>query len=942
MSSELPTGTLTYLFTDLEGSTQLWERHPEAMQAALARHDTILQMAVETYQGKIVKTTGDGLHAVFVSASDGVCAALSAQEVIKAENWADIEPLRVRMALHTGEAQLRAGDYYGSAVNRAARLMGIGHGGQILLSQATATLIKDALPPEADMLDLGDHRLNDLTSIEYVYQLSHPKLTNHFPPLRSLGTYAHNLPLQLNSFVGRERELEAITGYLSETRLLTLFGVGGTGKTRLMLQVAAQVLDKYQDGVWLVELASLTDPAQVLERVASIFSLREQPGQPLLETLTDYLRYKQSLLLLDNCEHLVAASAQLVEHLLRACPKLTVLVTSREGLAIGGEVTFQVPSLSLPAQEQTTLDDLLNSECVQLFAERAQAATPSFKTTPENALYIAQICRRLDGIPLAIELAAARVQVLSVEQIASRLQDRFRLLTGGSRTALPRQQTLQALIDWSWDLLSEPERHLLRHLSVFSGGWSLAAAEMVAGGHSSDSPSTDPLDVLEDLTQLVAKSLVVAERGSQDGIRYGMLESIRHYAHDRLVEADEAAQLRDQHAEYFSQYIIDAEQDLRGPEMATWLKRLEIEHDNLRAAMEWSLETRPKLVLLTMAPLVYTGGWISNTSEIRGWLEQALDYVNDQTVSEDKVSTADIVSQVKALFLLAWINFRLGEYTACQAAAEEAITLAQRIGARRELAYGLQILSLAFAYLGNLDKALKDAHEAITINRQNGSKWELSLALSSISVIYTYTNELDQARSFAQEGLTIAQEIGNTWSIGLCLRSLALIAAQQGDVQEALIRFEQSVKMFEKQGNMGLVVVARSDMAHFLRRQGEIQAARAIYEQTIQEWFDFGSRPAVAHQLECFAYLAISHEEPIRAATLLGAAEFLREASSSLRMGEEQEEYDQAVAQLRDKLDEDETLDALNTGRAMTIEQAIPFALEDNKDKEISEYGKGR
>jgi predicted ATPase/class 3 adenylate cyclase len=928
MSSELPTGMLTHLFTDLECSTQLWEQHPDAMKSALARHDTILHNAVEGHRGKVVKTTGDGLHAVFVSALDGVCAALSAQEAIKVENWAGTEPLRVRMALHTGEAQLRTGDYYGSAVNRAARLMGIGHGGQILLSQATATLIQDALPLETNLLDLGDHRLNDLTSTEYVYQLSHPKLASQFPPLRSLGTYVHNLPLQLNSFVGRERELEAITGHLSETRLLTLIGVGGTGKTRLMLQVAAQVLDGYKDGVWLVELATLTDHAQVLERVASTFSLREQPGQPLLETLTDYLRYKQLLLILDNCEHLVAASAQLVEHLLQACPDLTVLVTSREGLAIPGEVTFQVPSLSLPTQEQTTVDDLMVSECVQLFAERAQAAAPAFKITPENAGFVAQICRRLDGIPLAIELAAARVQVLSVEQIASRLQDRFRLLTGGSRTALPRQQTLQALIDWSWDLLSEPERHLLRHLSVFSGGWTLEAAEALAGAHADDSVSTNSLDVLEGLTQLVAKSLVVAERGSLDGIRYRMLESIRHYAHDRLIESGEAAHLRDHHAEYFSQYIIDTEQYLRGPEMITWLKRLEVEHDNLRAAMEWSLESKPELVLRTMASLVYTGGGISNTSEIQGWLEQALETVNDQPVSQDQVSNADIVSQVNALYLLAWINFRLGEYTACQAAAEEAITLARAIGAERELAYGLQILSLALAYLGNLDKALKDAHESITLNRQHGSKWDLSLSLSSISVIYTYTNELDQARSFAQEGLTIAQEIGNPWSIGLSLRSLARIAAQQGDVQEALIRFEQSVKIFEEQGNLGLVVVARSDLAHFLRRQGEIPAARVIYEQTIQEWFEHGSRPAVAHQLECFAYLAISHEHPIRAAKLIGAAESLRIESSSIRMGEEQEEYKQAVAQLSEQLNADDYQEALNTGRLMNIEQAIGFVLE--------------
>ena len=931
MNSELPTGTLTYLFTDLEGSTQLWETHPEAMQPAMARHDDILRQAIEKNQGHVIKTTGDGMHAVFVSASDGIYAALSAQEAISAASWRDTTPLRVRMALHSGEDQLRDGDYYGSAVNRAARLMDIGHGGQILLSETTVTLVQEALPPGSGIIDLGEHRLRDLTSAEHVFQISHPSLPNDFPPLRSLGSYTHNLPQQLSSFIGRQGEIEAVINHLDNTRLLTLFGVGGTGKTRLMIQVAAQVLENYKDGVWLVELASLSDPAQMVERVAATFSIGEQPGQPLLETLTDYFRYKQSLLLLDNCEHMITASAQLVEHLLLACPQLTVLATSREGLAIAGEVTFQVPSLSLPAQEQTTMDDLMTSECVQLFAERAQAATPSFKITPQNARFIAQICRRLDGIPLAIELAAARVQVLSAEQIAARLKDRFRLLTGGSRTALPRQQTLQALIDWSWDLLSEPERRLLRHLSVFSGGWTLEAAEALAGGHADDLAPTDPLDVLEGLTQLVSKSLVVAERGSQDEIRYRMLDSIRQYAHNKLIVAGEATQLRDRHADYFVDYMSSAEPHLQGPEMVTWLKRLEIEYDNLRAAMEWTLDTRPELVLRTLTTLVYAGGEISNTSEIRSWLESALDHVNDQAVSKDQVSSADLVSKAKALFLLAWICFRVGEYAASRAAAEEAIALAQQIGARRELARGLQILSLTLVYLGDLDTALTTAHEAITLSRKNGYQWDLSLALSSTSAIYVYTSELDQARSFAQEGLTIAREIGNPWLIGLNLRSLARIATQQGDVQAALLRYEQSMHMFEEQGNRAFVIVTRSDMGHFLRKQGDYQAARTIYQQTIREWFDHGSRPAVAHQLECFAYLTNTQDDPVRAATLLGAAESLREASNSLRMGEEQEEYEQAVAQLREELDDEDYQSALNAGRLMNIEQAITYALEENE-----------
>ena len=931
MSSELPTGTLTHLFTDLEGSTQLWERYPEAMRSALARHYTILQDAVESHHGKIVKTTGDGLHAVFVSVSDGVLAALCAQETITTENWTT-SPLRVRMAVHTGEAELKNGDYYGADVNRAARLMDIGHGGQILLSQASATMGKDTLPPEVDLLDLGDHRLKDLTSAEHVYQLAHTKLPNHFPALRSLASYSHNLPLQLNSFVGRDQEMETIKNHLDSTRLLTLFGPGGTGKTRLMLQTAAQVLDGYKAGVWLVELASLTDPDQLVPRVASTFSLREQPNQTLLETLTDYLRYKQLLLLLDKCEHLVAASAQLVEHLLQNCPELSVLVTSREGLGIQGEVTYQVPSLTLPSQEEAALEEIYHSECARLFAERAREVLPTFELNAENAGYVAQICRRLDGIPLAIELAAARINVLSTEQIANRLQDRFRLLTGGSRTALPRQQTLKALIDWSWGLLSESERHLLRYLSVFSGSWSLDAAEAIAGGHTGDPSSPEQLDVLENLTHLVAKSLVVAERGSHHGNRYRILESIRHYAHDRLVESGAATQLRDQHAEYYSKYFIDAEEHLRGPEMVTWMKRLEVENDNLRTAMEWSLETRPEMVLRSLSALLFAGGGVTNASETRRWLEQALDRTRGQAGSVDGLSKTDKLYQAKAYFLLATIYFSLGEHAASQAAAEASISLAREIGATRELAAGLQMLALATAYLGDLDTAISTSHESITISRQNGHRWELGLALSSYSVLHTYSGELEQARSYAQEGLKIAQEIGNPWQIGLSLRNAARIAAQQGNAQEALTYFEQSVKLFEEQGNRAFVIVSQSDLGHFLRRQGDIQSARAIYEKTILAWFEHGSRPAVAHQLECFAYIARAHGNYERAIMLISAAESLRQAADAIRMGEEQEEYMQAVEQLQEKLDKDDYQAALRAGQAMTIDQAIAFALEKNVD----------
>jgi class 3 adenylate cyclase len=488
-TTALPTGTVTFLFTDIEGSTRLWEQHPEAMEAALIRHDELAARIIQQHEGSLVKHRGEGdsLFAVFARAADAVAAALTLQQVLRAEPWPATEghpegmPLQVRVALHTGDAAFRDGDYFGAAVNRCARLRAVAHGGQILLSSATQELVRDALPEEIRFQDLGEHRLRDLARPERVFQLLHPDLPADFPPLSSLNTLPNNLPQQVTSFIGREKEMAEVRRLLSTTRLLTLTGSGGTGKTRVSLQVAADLLEGDGDGVWLVELAPLADPSLVSQAVATALGVREEPGKPLSQTLVEFLKPKRLLLLLDNCEHLLSACAELAGLILRSCPGVQILATSREGLNIPGETTYRLPSLSLPDPRQlpSTVESVSQYEAVRLFIDRATAAVPAFAVTNQNAPAVAQLCVRLDGIPLAIELAAARVKAMSVEQINGRIADMFRLLTGGSRTALPRQQTLRAAIDWSYDLLSEKEKILLRRLSVFAGGWALEAAEQV-------------------------------------------------------------------------------------------------------------------------------------------------------------------------------------------------------------------------------------------------------------------------------------------------------------------------------------------------------------------------------------------------------------------------------------------------------------------------------
>jgi len=504
--TDLPTGTVAFLFTDIEGSTPLWEREPEKMHLALERHHAILQVAIESSGGQVFKIIGDAFQAAFAVPARAVEAAISAQRSLVFEVWPTGIPIRVRMGVHTGHAEARDDDYTAAhTLNRVARIMSAAHGGQIILSQEVLDELANRIPEEITLRDMGKHRMKGLTQLEHLYQVIAPDLPAEFPRLSTLDiSPPNNLPLQLTSFIGREKELREVMELLSTCRLVTLTGPGGCGKTRLSLEIAERVQDTHPHGVWLVELASLADPSLIPQTLAAVLGLREEGGgytggRPILTVLTDFLRTRTLFLVLDNCEHLIEACARLADGLLRACPKIHILASSRETLGISGEATYQVPSLGVPdLHELLSVDQLLQYASVKLFVERAGTVLPGFTVTGDNAPAVVQVCHRLDGIPLVIELAAAWVKMLTVEQIATRLDDRFRLLTGGSRTALPRQQTLRALIDWSFSLLSEQECILFRRLSVFAGGWTLDAAEAVcAEGYFRAGEGIEAFEVLD-------------------------------------------------------------------------------------------------------------------------------------------------------------------------------------------------------------------------------------------------------------------------------------------------------------------------------------------------------------------------------------------------------------------------------------------------------------
>jgi predicted ATPase/class 3 adenylate cyclase len=586
---ELPSGTVTFLLTDIEGSTALWDEAPEPMRAALTRHDALFEAEVPRHGGVHIRPRGEGdsRFAVFSSAPGALAAAVAIQRTFAAEPWPTPRPIRVRIGIHTGEAELRDGDYYGSAVNRCARLRGIGHGGQTLLSEATTEAARGRLPGGVSLHDLGRHRLRGLAQTERVFQLVIPGLASAFPALTSLDARPNNLPIPPTPLLGRDREVQAVRSLLlrDDVRLVTLTGPGGAGKTRLGLQVAADLVHHVPDGVFLVELAPITDPGLVIPTLAQVLGLREDGGRSLDDTLTRYLKEKHLLLFLDNFEQILSA-APVVADLLAKCPKLKVLVTSRAVLHVRGEREFVVSPLALPDPKQTVSAEVLGQyAAVALFVQRAVAAQAGFGLTDENALSVAEICRRLDGLPLAIELAAAQIKVLSPEVLLHRLGRRLPLLQDGPRDAPARQRTLRDTIVWSYDLLNEAEQRVFRRLAVFVGGFTLEAAEAVC-----DATGDHGLGVVDGVGALVNQSLLRRDDRTGEGSRFAMLETIREYGLEQLEADSEAAELRRRHAAYCLELVEAAELELTGPRQVAWLDRLEAEHDNLRAALHWAVE----------------------------------------------------------------------------------------------------------------------------------------------------------------------------------------------------------------------------------------------------------------------------------------------------------------------------------------------------------------
>ena len=777
----------TFLFTDIEGSTRLWQHEPERMTLALARHDAIARAAVQANRGLMVKMTGDGVSAAFDDPLDAVVATLELQCALGKPDATHGIAFLVRCGLHAGVVERRDDDFFGEPVNRAARIMQAAHGGQVLLSQAVAALVGERLPHGVSLRDLGLVRLRDLSSRERLYQIVHPQLRADFPALRTLEASPNNLPQQLTAFIGRVRELAEVRKLLGKTRLLTLHGVGGIGKTRLALQAGAGVLGDYADGVWFVELAALADPQLVPLAVASVLGIKEDPGRPLVEALVKNVKDRKLLLILDNCEHLLNACAGLAAQLLQAGPLLQILASSRQPLRVAGEAGFAVPPLAVPDPDQTiVLADLEQNEAASLFIDRALSARPSFQFTQQIAAFVANICRRLDGIPLAIELAAARVRAISVENIAARLNDRFNLLTHGDASALPRQQTLRALMDWSFDLLTQHERALLRRLSVFAGGWTLEAAEAV--GADGDVSTGEVLGLL---ANLVDKSLVTLEA---EGQRYQLLETVRQYAQERLDESGEGESARRRHLDFFLALAEQASSQLVGPDQGAWLARLVADGENLLAAHAWcdrveeGGELGLRLVFAVKLCLIYRG----RLALLHRLTLEALARPGAQERNR---------ARCRALHTAGQVDFFMGRYQEAQGYLEESLSIAIQLGDKDRAAMVLQELGVVSTGMGDLAKARVHLEQALNLALELQNKRALAAAINALAQLDRMEGELDTAERLYERFLGLARELEDRESIAIGLLNLAMVSIGRGSHDRASGKLIEALSIAEEIGS---------------------------------------------------------------------------------------------------------------------------------------------
>jgi predicted ATPase/class 3 adenylate cyclase len=912
-SELIPSGTVTFLFTDIEGSTERWEHHREAMKAALARHDHVLGSAITANGGYIFKKMGDAYCAAFRTAPEAVRAAIAAQQALVKEDFSAVNSLSVRMALHTGYAEERDRDYFGPSVNRVSRLLSIGHGGQILVSAAASDLVQGELP-HASLRALGAHRLKDLAHPEQVFQVVAAGLDTDFPPLRSLDSLPNNLPLQVTSFIGRDEDVEEVKKLLERRRLLTLTGSGGVGKTRLALQVGAEVLDQHPDGVWLVDLAGLQDSDLVVSEVASVLGVRVGADRALADSIVYALKSKRSLIILDNCEHLITAAAHIAGAIIKGAPNVRVMTTSREGLGIAGETIYRVNSLAVPKSSGDV--NAVNASqfgSIALFVDRATAADTRFVLSDADAKVVADICRSLDGIPFAIELAAARVKLMSVTHLAERLKERFRILTGGDRTALPRQQTMRALVDWSYNLLNERERTILNRTAVFAGGWTLDAASEIC----SDA-AIEQWEVLDLLSSLVDKSLVVVEVGGGTE-RYRLLETTWQYAREKLAAAGENETLNRKHAEYFLRIAEAADAAYESTPSERWIAALEPELDNFRAVMGWALVNKHDVMLGAKLAAALRMVWITVGSRIEGlrWINLALDACGDAEPGPTTVK----------LWLGATINTEGFGETGWEA-AERAVAQARLLDDKSLVAIALANYAFALDRRGRFDEAQAAYVDVSPLLRETGATKQLARVLSWWSIIHFIRGTSDEARKGFSEALSLAKSVADVQLTATVLGNIGELAFAEGDVDAAIANGEEAVKLRVDTKNPTGIANAYSNLTAYRLAKRDMAGAKEDARRAVHWAREGQSSNILMCATQHIALIKAREGDAQNAARLLGYVDKLFAESGFMREPTEKWSYDHLMQALHEHLTDAAIVQLGAEGAAWSEDEVVEEALK--------------
>jgi predicted ATPase/class 3 adenylate cyclase/DNA-binding CsgD family transcriptional regulator len=965
----LPTGTLTLLFTDIVGSTRLLTLLGDHYAGMLAECRQVLRAAFGQWHGHEVDTKGDAFFVVFARATDAVAAAVAAQRALASHALSAGADVRVRMGLHTGAPERTTEGYVGLDVHRAARLMSAGHGGQVLLSQTTASLVEQDLPEDESLRDLGEHRLKDLGRPMRLFQLVIADLPADFPPLRTLECLPNNLPVQPTPLVGREHEVAAIADLVcrEDVRLVTLTGPGGTGKTRLALQVAADLSDRFAGGVFFVNLSAVSNPALVVPTTAETLAIREGSGQSAQERLVEELRQRHVLLLLDNFEQVVSAAEQ-VAALLAACPNVKILVTSREVLHVRAEHEFLVPPLDVPDPDHLPKPEVLAHDgAVALFLQRAQAVQPDFHLTDANVRPVAALCARLDGLPLAIELAAARMKLFSPQALLTRLDQGFAVLTSAMRDAPARQQTLRNTVAWSYDLLDEKEQQLFRRLSVFVGGSGLSAIEAVCPLSGSDSGH-----VVDVVTSLVDKSLLQpVEQHPGEEPRFAMLETIRAYGLERLGVLGELEAVREADAAYFLRRAEEAVQGMAGPQQADLLEHLEQEHDNLRAALQWFLDQAEEGQAEGKARALRLGGALYAFWFVRAHFSEGLDFLeralactgdvaapvqaralyvaaqlHDTLGARDRAEAlckeslalfqelGDTSGVASCLHLLADIAWGRWNLEVARALAEESLMLVREVGDKRSVAYLLYHLGGLAVEQGEYARGRDLLTESLTINRELGDTRMIAVALIKLALSYRLSEgDLGQAHTLLDESLALSREVGDQLSIATCLQLSGMLALDAGDAASARLLNEQALALFQEMKQQDGIALSLCALAAAATAEGDYARAQSLYAEClgVTRVSGAGDRWTIGPGLEGLAAVVAAQGSYAWAAHLWGAAEALREALGVPLPLVERASYARAVAAARAQLGERAFAAAWAKGRTMSPEQALAAAARERE-----------